>query len=116
MAKLYKVINLNRQNIAPQVIPEQGWKLILENEQLSKVMKNLGECDAGGNLLTDLSKNNFLAKEPEILDSAFVEQNLQPELQTFNDGKETNTGGTGDQIKAGTAGKSNTGKKPGKGK
>lgn len=114
MAKLYKVINLNRQNIAPQVIPEQGWKLIQENEQLSKVMKNLGECDAGGNLLTELAANNFTTKAPEILDAAFDEKNLQPELQTFNDGKETNTGGTGKP--AGTAGKSNTGKKPGKGK
>jgi hypothetical protein len=74
--KYYKIINLERQHIGSFVVPQSGWNEIQKNPGLTKTIQLLGECDAGGNLLTDLKEDNFLTKtvlqpveKPTIIDN-----------------------------------------------
>lgn len=93
--KHYKVLNLNRQHIGPFVATEQWMKEAERTKGMMKQFQNMGECDASGNLLADISKENFSAAKTDI-----------PPVFTETKSKEENGNTTGKQAGSGETGTS----------
>ncbi len=131
--KYYKILNLNRQHMGP-FAASQTWLDIAQKEPgFSGTYSNLGECDAKGNPLEEIAKNNFISApkieiappppsvpSPAILDASTDDesqyQSFDNSKTTINEGSGTSTGtaeqtGTGKKVAA-----KKTGGKSGKGK
>lgn len=77
--KYYKFINLDKQHLGAIVVPEKGWQAIQESKSLKNKVELLGECDAGGTLLTQLSEDNFLKKAVPVKTIPVKEPEKKPE-------------------------------------
>lgn len=77
--KHYKVFDNNKNKAI--IMPEKGYKMVMENAELSKGMVLIGECDANGNCLEEISLGNFTAK-PKL--KTFIPKDIEVKVNSKN--------------------------------
>lgn len=102
--KHFKILNLNRQHVGPFTATEQWMKEAQKQKGFEKEFKNMGECDANGHLLSEISKDNFSSEKTEI-PPIFTEKTKE------NGKRETNTGEQAGKVSAKKAGNTSGGTK-----
>lgn len=61
LMKYFKVLNINRQGAGPIVVTEKGYNEMMNSMALAPSIQLIGECDASGNLITEIAENNFIS-------------------------------------------------------